>query len=102
MFLRAKATRDSRLIRLETWTGFVEALNKKCMILTPWCESVACEESVKDKSARSDSDEEVDEKAPSMGAKTLCIPFEQPENPVKVCFSCGKDAKVYALWGRSY
>lgn len=37
-------------------------------------------------------------------AKTLCIPFE-PKTPLKEgdkCFHCGADAKVKALWGRSY
>jgi len=36
-------------------------------------------------------------------AKTLCIPFEQQPLPEGTkCFACGKDAKVKALWGRSY
>lgn len=43
-------------------------------------------------------------------AKTLCIPYRMgrqasgEENPFegKVCFYCGKPAKVTALWGRSY
>ena len=43
-------------------------------------------------------------------AKTLCIPFrmgkqasgqEEPFNGVN-CFFCGQQAKVTALWGRSY
>ena len=42
-----------------------------------------------------------------MGAKTLCIPFEQPtENPIELgitkCFACDENAKSYTLWGRSY
>ncbi len=51
------------------------------------------------------NDEPADEKAPSMGAKTLCIPFAQPEDGVNektICFACGKKAKSYTLWGRSY
>ena len=36
-------------------------------------------------------------------AKTLCIPFEQePIQEGTKCFHCGSDAKVRALWGRSY
>jgi prolyl-tRNA synthetase len=58
-------------------------------------------------SCSADGDEPVDEKAPSMGAKTLCIPFAQPtENPIvpgnTKCFACDHDAKRYAMWGRSY
>ncbi|KAI8926136.1 hypothetical protein BC831DRAFT_400366 [Entophlyctis helioformis] len=106
MFARAKAERDSRLIRLETWDKFVETLNSKCLVLAPWCEEVACEEDVKDRSARvAQGDEPVDDKAPSMGAKTLCIPFEQPAGGVKAgtkCFACSRKAVSYTLWGRSY
>ncbi len=37
------------------------------------------------------------------GAKTLCIPLEQPELPPGTkCFQSGKPAKNWALWGRSY
>jgi prolyl-tRNA synthetase len=54
-----------------------------------------------------DEEEEVDERAPSMGAKSLCRPFEQPtENPiipgVTKCPACGHDAKHFMLFGRSY
>ncbi|KAJ1330264.1 proline-tRNA ligase [Batrachochytrium salamandrivorans] len=107
MFEKAKKERDSRVIQLESWDKFVETLNKKCLVLAPWCEEVVCEESVKDRSACSatDDNEPVDDKAPSMGAKSLCIPFEQPEGGVKSgakCFACERDAVSYTLWGRSY
>jgi len=36
-------------------------------------------------------------------AKTLCRPFEQPLlSPGTTCFACGKTAKSWMLWGRSY
>lgn len=86
----------------DTWDGFLEKLNGFNMVLSPWCEDPSCEDDVKSKS----SVEQSDEKAPVMGAKTLCIPFHlQPKevtNKNKICFSCGKPAKRYALWGRSY
>jgi prolyl-tRNA synthetase len=38
-----------------------------------------------------------------MGAKSLCIPFEQPEMPEgALCFASGKPAKNWGLFGRSY
>ena len=52
-----------------------------------------------------EGDEPMDDKAPSMGAKSLCIPFKQPEGGVKEgaqCFACEKKAVSYTLWGRSY
>ncbi|TPX36032.1 proline---tRNA ligase [Synchytrium microbalum] len=111
MFARAKAERDAHLIRLETFDNFVKTLDAKNVILAPWCERVACEEDVKKESARitaaNQAGAEEDEKAPSMGAKTLCIPFAQPTtNPlqpgVTKCFFCNENATRYAMWGRSY
>ena len=52
MFEAAKKERDSKLVQLETWDKFVETLNAKTMIMSPWCEAVACEENVKVKSVR--------------------------------------------------
>ena len=45
-----------------------------------------------------------DEKsATPVAAKSLCIPFEQPELPSGTkCFISGKDATCWVLWGRSY
>lgn len=117
LFKKAKQVRDERLVQLETWDKFVETLNRKCLILAPWCETTPCEDAVKERSSRSyvfnsfhsffdrdDADEPVDEKAPAMGAKTLCIPFDQPAQikPGQKCFACDKAAVSYTLWGRSY
>jgi len=60
--------------------------------------------------ARRADEEEVEEEvrkrsatADAMGAKTLCIPLEQPDLPPGTkCFVSGKPAKNWALWGRSY
>ena len=51
------------------------------------------EEGVRKRSASGDA----------MGAKTLCLPLEQPDLPEGTpCFVTGKPAKNWALWGRSY
>jgi prolyl-tRNA synthetase len=60
--------------------------------------------------ARRCDEEEAEEKVKkdsavgsSMGAKTLCLPLEQPPLPEgTLCFVTGKPAKNWALWGRSY
>jgi len=87
----------------------VSTLNRKCACLVAWCERTECEEDIKERSAKQAEDPNVpvDEKAPSAGAKSLCIPFEQPtENPivdgVTKCIACGEHAKRFALFGRSY
>ena len=48
-----------------------------------------------------------DERAPSAGAKSLCIPFDQSHwAPIEAgktkCTACGQDAKHWTLFGRSY
>ncbi|RKO97471.1 hypothetical protein CXG81DRAFT_15501 [Caulochytrium protostelioides] len=111
MLARATAERDSRIREIMLFeNGFVEALNAKCMVVSPWCNREACEDWVKDNSARQDdgSDAPIDEKEPSMGAKTLCLPFAYNEDPSRKfkegtkCFACDKPADLWALWGRSY
>lgn len=50
-------------------------------------------------------DQDLEPGAPSMGAKSLCIPFEQPMEiaaDTKCVYPCGQPAKFYTLFGRSY
>lgn len=107
MFSKARSERDSRLKIVETWDDFVPALDAKCLVLSPWCERGECEESIKERSSHKGSnvaseDGDVDIRAPSMGAKTLCIPFEQPKSCTGSCIACSNSAKSYTLFGRSY
>lgn len=109
MFNRAdKAFREHR-VQLTNWDDFVPTLNGKNVVLVPHCEGEKCEDEVKAKSARTALGDGVaeDKQAPAMGAKSLCIPFDQPEgieagktkciNP-----SCTTPAKQWVLFGRSY
>jgi prolyl-tRNA synthetase len=93
MFTKAKATFDGCLEKATNWDDFMAAIDRKHMVLAPWADEVEVEEMVKKKSASEGA----------MGAKTLCIPMEQPELVEgMVCFASGKPAKNWALWGRSY
>lgn len=92
MFERAKVKRDSCIVKAESWDEFINSLNNKMMVLAPWCDEVDVEEDVKAKT-----------KGEMGAAKTLCMPFDQPELPEgTVCFASGKPAKKWALWGRTY
>ena len=107
MFNKARTERDSRLKIVESWDDLVPALDSKCVALAPWCERTECEEAIKERSSHKGSSVvtetgEVDIRAPSMGAKTLCIPFEQPKNCTGPCIACSNPAKSYTLFGRSY
>jgi len=110
MFEKVEKERDAHVVRVTEWDDFVPNLEKNNMVLTPWCggEHQVWEEWVKNKSreeslkARGD-DEEDERTATSVAAKTLCIPFDQPELPPGTkCFASGLDAKCWVLWGRSY
>ncbi|KAJ2443052.1 hypothetical protein GGF42_006765 [Coemansia sp. RSA 2424] len=108
MLIKARKNFDERVKIVLEWSEFVPVLNSKCLALIPWCESEECEDQIKTRSSRDSlGDEPEDEKAPSMGAKSLCLPFKQPTNPPIVhgetkCIQCGENAKRYALFGRSY
>ncbi|KAI7849312.1 hypothetical protein BDC45DRAFT_574028 [Circinella umbellata] len=108
MFERAKAKMSDSIVPVDKWEDFVPTLNAKKLCLIPWCDRVECEEDIKDNSARTSNEgEEEDERAPSMGAKSLCKPFEQlTDKPIvpgeTKCVACGQDAKHYMLFGRSY
>ncbi|EGW29901.1 uncharacterized protein SPAPADRAFT_73354 [Spathaspora passalidarum NRRL Y-27907] len=102
---KARNDFDAHRVKVDEWKDFVPTLNAKNVILSPWCGDADCEDDIKDSSAKKDNgeDEEVDEKAPSMGAKSLCIPFEQPElKPGQKCVKCDKLASTYCMFGRSY
>lgn len=105
LFLKAKESFDTHRVIVEEWKDFVPALNKKNVILAPWCGVEECEEDIKDASAKKDDGEEfeVDEKSPSMGAKSLCIPFKQPTlKKNQKCVRCQRAAIQYCMFGRSY
>lgn len=86
---------------------FKKALAEKKRILAPWAPDSDIEDSVK-KMTRVDGDPETGE-GMMAGAKTLCIPFDQPEMPEgQVCIFADalngekRPATEFVLWGRSY
>lgn len=112
MYAKAKQARDERTKHVDNWEQFMEALDHKYICLAPWCNTVKCEERVKDRS-KEESEARLaelneDEVILTGSAKTLCIPsvdgkvIEFPEDDQTKCFHCGEKAKVTALWGRSY
>ncbi|KAJ6581285.1 hypothetical protein B0H19DRAFT_1114598 [Mycena capillaripes] len=105
MFNRAKATYDSCLKEVTRWDDVVPTLDNKCIVVMPWCEVEECEDDIKERSGR--ASEPQDERAPSAGAKSLAIPFDQARwSPIvpgeTKCPACGKDAKRWTMFGRSY
>ncbi len=106
LYARADTAFKSHVKKLTNWEDFVPALNDKNVCLIPHCLTEKCEDEVKDLSARKEQADDVpeDAKAPSMGAKSLCIPFEQPEEGIAegtACTNpnCENKAEKWCLFG---
>lgn len=98
---KARTDLESHKIKVNTWNDFTSNLDKGNILLAPFCGKEECEDAIKKDSAR----EETEPGAPSMGAKGLCIPFEQPgEVNGLSCIhpSCKTTPLFYTLFGRSY
>ena len=110
LYDRANEKYKSHIKQLTNWDDFVPALNEKNVCLIPHCLTEDCEDQVKELSARKAEEQSgvpQDERAPSMGAKSLCIPFDQPEGiekGVTKCLNpkCSKTAEAWCMFGRSY
>ena len=112
LYARADEKFKAHTKKITRWEDFVPALNAKNVCLIPHCLTERCEDQIKEMSARKESADEEDDtpedaKAPSMGAKSLCIPFEQPEGIVvgeTRCTNpmCERRAEKWCLFGRSY
>lgn len=102
MYARACKQLEENLTVTTSWDTFKDMLDNKKIIQAPFCGEISCEETIKKESAR----EETEDGAPSMGAKSLCIPFNQPAEirADTKCIhpECNKPAKCYTLFGRSY
>uniref|UniRef100_A0A182M1F8 Bifunctional glutamate/proline--tRNA ligase n=1 Tax=Anopheles culicifacies TaxID=139723 RepID=A0A182M1F8_9DIPT len=105
MYERAERDLQSHTKLTKQWAEFLQFLETKNIIMAPFCGEISCEDRIKAESARDDAEAEAG--APAMGAKSLCIPFEQPakiDPKVDKCVhpACGRVAKFYTLFGRSY
>ncbi|EZG62789.1 prolyl-tRNA synthetase [Gregarina niphandrodes] len=104
MFNAAKNTQDQNIQRIQTYDQVMPALDKKQLVLAPWCQRTECEKDVKTKTGKTTvTDQTTAASGLSGSMKTLCMPFEQPHlEPDTSCFNCNEKATIYCLWGRSY
>jgi prolyl-tRNA synthetase len=110
MYNKAETAFRTHRIQLTNWSDVVPALDAKNVVLIPHCLDEKCEDTIKDlTTGREDSAAEgpAEKKAPSMGMKSLCIPFEQPEGIVRgetKCLNpeCKSFAEKWCMFGRSY
>lgn len=113
MLQNAKTKRGDCIKKLkgDEWEQLVPVLNQKMMALVPFCNNEECETRIKKMSTQESlalaqqEESAMDEKAPSMGAKSLCIPYNQPEEDHGkkcICPGCDIPAINWTLFGRSY
>jgi len=105
MLNKARSGRDEKLVQVTEWKDFVPALNRQCMVLTPFCDQTEWEEKVKHMSREEalSGAAETATTATSVAAKTLCKPFNQLPLPEGTkCFVSGLPATTWVMWGRSY
>jgi bifunctional glutamyl/prolyl-tRNA synthetase len=104
MYQRVTEELNKHVVTCKQWNDFCQNLDNKNIILSPFCGEIPCEETIKKNSARAEAE---DLNAPSMGAKSLCIPLVQPECGIVAtdkCINpeCSMKPKFYTLFGRSY
>ncbi|XP_027497132.1 bifunctional glutamate/proline--tRNA ligase isoform X6 [Corapipo altera] len=101
LYSRASEDLKSHMVVANNMEDFQKALDSGNIVQIPFCGEIECEDWIKKTTAR---DQDLEPGAPSMGAKSLCIPF-QPLCELQRgerCV-CGKNpAKFYTLFGRSY
>ena len=110
LYDRADEKFKTHVKKITNWDEFSPALNDKHVCLIPHCLTEPCEDQIKESSARKaeeETGEAQDARAPSMGAKSLCIPFDQPDGiqaGVTPCTNpqCKNKAEKWCLFGREY
>ncbi len=87
LYTRAKKFLDDNIVETKDWAEFLNAIKNKKMVYSPWCGETECEEWIKDKTD---------------GAKTINIPLNLPKKISEKCPQCGKPAKVWCYFAKSY
>ncbi|KAM4903962.1 bifunctional glutamate/proline--tRNA ligase [Sylvia borin] len=101
LYNRASEDLKSHMVVASNMEDFQKELDSGKIVQIPFCGEIECEDWIKKTTAR---DQDLEPGAPSMGAKSLCIPFQplRELQPGARCV-CGKNpAKFYTLFGRSY
>ncbi|KFP56724.1 Bifunctional glutamate/proline--tRNA ligase, partial [Cathartes aura] len=101
LYNRASEDLKSHMVVANTMEDFQKELDSGKIVQIPFCGEIECEDWIKKTTAR---DQDLEPGAPSMGAKSLCIPFKPlRELQHGARCVCGKNpAKFYTLFGRSY
>uniref|UniRef100_A0A8C7K7H3 Bifunctional glutamate/proline--tRNA ligase n=1 Tax=Oncorhynchus kisutch TaxID=8019 RepID=A0A8C7K7H3_ONCKI len=101
LFKRASDDLNKHMVVADSMEQFQKDLDQGRMVQIPFCGEIECEDWIKKTTAK---DQDLEPGAPSMGAKSLCIPFKplKPLQPGQMCVSGKEAAQYYTLFGRSY
>ncbi|XP_046886457.1 bifunctional glutamate/proline--tRNA ligase isoform X3 [Hypomesus transpacificus] len=101
LYTRASADLKQHMVVADTMEQFQKDLDQGRIVQIPFCGGIECEDWIKKTTAK---DQDLEPGAPSMGAKSLCIPFNplRTLQPEQTCVSGKEPAKYYTLFGRSY
>ncbi|XP_025207088.1 bifunctional glutamate/proline--tRNA ligase [Melanaphis sacchari] len=107
MYAKAEKEMKENVVICRKWSECAAHLAAKRLLLIPFCGRPACEDNIKRDTTLDDGTAEVG--ASTMGAKSLCVPFEQPKgeeqlksNDLCIHPECGQMAGSFTLFGRSY
>ncbi|KAK9412005.1 bifunctional glutamate/proline-tRNA ligase [Crotalus adamanteus] len=101
LYNRAAEDLKSHMVVANSMEEFQKELDSGKIVQIPFCGEIECEDWIKKTTAR---DQDLEPGAPSMGAKSLCIPFKplcELQNGAR-CVCDKNPAKFYTLFGRSY
>ncbi len=87
LYNKADKLLKENLAKAERMADLLKLLEAKKLVLVPLCDNPACEDELKSQTG---------------GAKTICIPEEQPSLGGKKCIICGRPAKYWVYVGKSY
>ncbi|XP_070760876.1 bifunctional glutamate/proline--tRNA ligase isoform X1 [Enoplosus armatus] len=101
LFKKASDDLKSNMVAVDTMEQFQKELDQGKIVQIPFCGGIECEDWIKKTTAK---DQDLEPGAPSMGAKSLCIPFSPLKTlqPGQMCVSGKEPAQYYTLFGRSY
>ncbi|KAM9408914.1 bifunctional glutamate/proline--tRNA ligase isoform 2-T2 [Pholidichthys leucotaenia] len=101
LYKKASDDLKTNMVAVDTMEEFQKELDKGKIVQIPFCGGIECEDWLKKTTAK---DQDLEPGAPSMGAKSLCIPFSPLKTlqPGQMCVSGKEPAQFYTLFGRSY
>ncbi|XP_048106277.1 bifunctional glutamate/proline--tRNA ligase [Alosa alosa] len=101
LYKRASDDLLKHMVAADTMEQFQKDLDQGRIVQIPFCGGIECEDWIKKITAK---DQDLEPGAPSMGAKSLCIPFQPLKKlqPGQMCVSGKEAAQYYTLFGRSY